>query len=239
MQIDKNIFDPALLSFPDCDFLLNHAGEAPIVAKSNLPLHCNAVTVMQWIERFYELEELKKARGYDWAGVEAVKASIQTYLAVREAWKRDQSYGAPKHPSMYAFDSRGNAHESAPGSDSDRVRTYFDETGKRIPFAIHIVEAGSTGSWKPSWITKKSPEQVKAEVGETSTTPFEILEPAGKNCLECGVPGCGHTETFKPESRSSRNSARARMSRHLRNSKIESQAHLELHTLEFGSGSAR
>jgi hypothetical protein len=239
LQIDKNVFDPALLSFPDCDYLLAYAGQPPVVVLGQIPSVANRGILTQWIERFYELEELKKARGYEWVGVDAIKAAINKYLEVRAQWKRDEAHGAPKNPSLYAFDTRGNAHEGAPGSDSGRVRTYFDDNGNRIPFAIHIVEAGVTGAWKPSWIAKKSAEQVKAEVGTAPQAKFEILEPEGKNCIECGVPGCGHTETFKPESRSSRNSARARMSRHLRNSKIESQAHLELHTLEFGSASTK
>lgn len=234
LQIDKNVFDPALLSFPDCHYLLAHAGEPPVLAIPAIPPACNKVTLIQWVERFYELEELKKARGTDWAGVEAIRACIQKYLDVRATWKRDESYGAPRNPSMFAFDTRGNAHEGAPGSDSGRVRTYFDEAGNRIPFAINVIEKGSTGAWKPSWIAKKV-----LDPGPAPAQKFEILEPEGKNCIECGVLGCGHTETFRPESRSSKNAARARMSRHLRNSKIEPQAHLELHTLEFGSGHAR
>lgn len=229
LEIDKNTFDPALLSFADCDFLLAHAGEAPVVAIRELTSAQNRATVRQWIERFYELDELKKARGLDWAGVEAVKTAIKTYLRVREEWKKDESYGAPRNPSMFAYDARGNAHEGATGSDSGRVRTYFDETGKRIPFAINLIESGATGQWKPKWATKAA-EQNK---------DFKILEPEGKNCLECGVPACGHTETFKPESRSSKNAARARMSKHCRTTKSEIQSHLELHTLEFGSSSQK
>lgn len=237
MQIDKNVFDPALLSFPDCDFLLAHAGEAPIVALQSLPPICNRVTMAQWVERFYELDELKKARGYEWVGVEAVKDSIKNYLKVRADWKRDEQFGAPKNPSMFAFDSRGNGHESGPGSDSGRVRTYFDETGKRIPFAINIVDNGPTGNWKPSWVGKKAAEGAVPSTADPNV--FAIREPEGKNCLECGVEGCGHTETFNVESRSSRNAARARMSRHLRSAKMEPQSHLELHTLEFRSGRTR
>lgn len=229
LAIDKNVFDPALLSFPDCDYLLAHAGEAPIVALGSIAPACNRTTVTQWIERFYELEELKKARGYDWAGVEAVKDSIKTYLRVRDDWKKEEAFGAPRTPSMYAFDARGNAHESAPGSDSGRVRTYFDSTGKRIPFAIHLVESGVTGQWKPKWASAQS------EVKEA----LSIKTPEGKNCIECGVPGCGHTETFRPDSRSSYNAARARMSKHCRVSKQDKELHLELHTLEFGSSNQK
>lgn len=233
LQINKNVFDPALLSFPDCDFLLAHAGEAPIVALREMPPVCNRVILSQWIERFYELNELQDKRGYEWVGVEAIKNSIKNYLKVREEWKKDEAYGAPKNPSMYAFDTRGNAHESGPGSDSGRVRTYFDEEGKRIPFAINIVESGVVGNWKPSWVAKKG------QVDSKDEQPFALLEPEGENAIKCGVKGCGHAETYRPDSRSSKNAARARMSRHLRTAKVEQNAHLELHTLEFGGGRIR
>lgn len=229
-QIDKNVFDPALLSFPDCDFLIAHAGEAPVVAVRSIPPECNRTTVLQWIERFYELDELNRARGLSWIGVPAVKASIENYLKIRATWKAEEAFGAPKNPSMYAFDSRGNAYEAGPGSDSGRVRTYFDESGNRIPFAINLVQSGTMGSWKPSWVGKKT------ESGDSPST-LALIYPEGKNCIECGVPACGHTETYRPESRSSFNAARARMSRHLRSAKNEPQVHLELHTLEFASAS--
>jgi hypothetical protein len=224
MNIDKNIFDPSLLSFPDCDFLLKHAGEPPIVALRELTERENKVTISQWLERFYELEELEKNRQVPWAGVEAIKAAINVYLKERAKWAQDEKYGAPKHPSMYAFDARGNGHLGAPGSDSSRVKTYFDAEGKRLPFALNIVDSSNTGTWKPSWVKP----QTKASI-------MQLREVAEENCWKCGVPGCGHTETYKPDSRASRAAARARMSKHLRNSVNETEAHLELHTLEFGS----
>lgn len=231
MQINKNTFDPAQLSFADCDFLLAHAGEAPIVALRSLPPIANRVTMTQWIERFYELEEQYKHRGTEWAGIEAVKQSIETYLGQRAKWSADAAVGAPKFPSMYAFDSRGNGHYSGPGSDSGTVHTYFDETGKRHAFALSLVDGQAQGKWKPSWVSQPDADAAPKQAHKV----MSIQDVEGKNAMECGVPGCGHTETFKPDVRSSRAAARARMSRHLRKSTSEQQAHLELHTLEFGS----
>lgn len=224
MEIDKNIFDPSLLSFADCHFLMENAGNVP--ASVQYPQAVNKVTMKQWIERFYELEELQKVGKATWKGVEAVKEAIQTYLDQREQWKKEAEYGAPKFPSLYSFDSRGNAHLSAPGSDSQRVKTYFDDQGNRIPFAVNLVENVGTGKWKPSWLRNANSEP----------TPDSLIkEIPGKNCYECPVKACGHTETFKPDSRSSQASARARMSKHMRRATLEPEVHLELHTLEFGS----
>jgi hypothetical protein len=226
MEIDKNIFDPSLLSFADCHFLLEHAGEQP--AQVAYPPAVNRITMRQWIERFYELSELEKAGKGEWKGIQTVKDAIKLYLEQREMWKKEEQYGAPKFPSLYAFDSRGNAHLSAPGSDSGRVKSYFDKYGNRVPFAVNIVEDAQTGKWKPSWVRK-----AKEAVTEI---PQEIIkEPEGENCVKCGVPGCGHTETFKPESRSSYNAARARLSKHMRKAQFEPEVHLEYYSLEFGS----
>lgn len=224
VEINKNVFDPSLLSFPDCDYLLAHAGEQPVVALKNVPANCNRYTMKQWIDRFYELDELAKAGFGDWAGIESVKATIQTYLDVREQWRKEESYGAPRNPSMYSFDTRGNAHYSAPGSDSGRVKTYFDDKGNRLPFALNLIDNSSTGKWKPVWVRDNKPVEKPA-----------VIEPTGKNVIECGVEGCGHTETYRPESRSSYNVARGRLSRHMRRAQFEPQAHLEMHSLEFGS----
>jgi hypothetical protein len=229
-----NSFDPALLSFPDCDFLLAHAGEAPAVALIGLPPQVNRVPITQWISKFYELEELQRVGRGTWVGVEKVKECIKTYLDVRAKWKQDEAKGAPRNPSLYSFDSRGNAHFQAPGSDSGRVRTYFDDKGNRIPFAINLVDSGYGGQWKPEWIRPVKAEAKDEKDGGTDSTEM-VKEPADKNAIECGVKGCGHTETYNSASRSSYGAARGRMSKHMRKAKFEPEVHREYHSMEFGS----
>lgn len=218
-MIDPNVFDPALLSFADCDFLLSHADEAPIVARKGLTAECNK-TVLEWIERFYELDELQRAGKAVWKGREVIKQAIRVYLAQREKWANDEKLGAPPFPSLYAFDSRGKGHLQAAGSDSGRVRTYFDAKGNRVPFAVNLVTDGIQG-WTPEWVGKKA-DRVD-----------QVVEDLDKAIFSCSI--CSKTETFRKESRASRAAARARMSKHLRNAEVEKERHLELHTLEFGS----
>jgi hypothetical protein len=218
-MINKDVFDPALLSFPDCEFLLTHAEDAPIVAQKAWTPFVNR-TVLEWVERFYELDELQKVGKASWKGRGVVKEAIQVYLAQRAKWERESQLGAPEYPSLYAFDSRGKAHFQAPGSDSDRIRTYFDAEGNRIPFAVNLVTDGNQG-WVPEWVSK----------GEKVTD--SVIEDSEKAIFTCSI--CNKTETFRPESRSSRAAARARMSKHLRNAEVEKERHSELHTLEFNS----
>ena len=219
-MIDQNVFDPALLSFPDCEFLLAHAEDAPAVAQRNLPQDCNK-TVLEWVQRFYDLDQLQNAGKGTWRGREVVKEAIKTYLKVREEWQRDKQLGAPAFPSLYEFDSRGKGHFQASGSDSGRVRTYFDSDGKRVPFAVNLV-LESAQTWTPRWVGKR-PDQVSDK----------IVEDLDKAIFTCSI--CSKTETFRADSRASRAAARARMSKHLRNAQTEKERHLELHTLEFNS----
>jgi hypothetical protein len=218
-MINQFVFDPSLLSFPDCDFLLAHAEDAPIVARKVVPSECNK-TVLEWIERFYELDELQKAGRATWKGRKVVKEAIKVYLAQREKWAQAQELGAPRLPSLYTFDSRHKAHFQAPGSDSGRVQTYFDSEGNRLPFAVNLVADGVQG-WTPEWAHK----------GEKVVD--KIIEDLDKSIFVCSI--CNKTETFRQESRASRAAARARMSKHLRNAETEKARHSELHTLEYGS----
>ena len=68
--------------------------------------------------------------------------------------------------------------------------------------------------------------------GFTESSPKSALVVnSTENRIECSL--CGHTESFKPESRSSYNAARARMSKHLRKATVKIDEHRELHLEEF------
>jgi hypothetical protein len=56
--------------------------------------------------------------------------------------------------------------------------------------------------------------------------------------IKVGDGFCGHTETYKEASRASYQTARARMSKHLRKATSEKEAHLEMYTNEFGGNDA-
>ncbi len=218
-----NTFDPVSYSFVENRFLLEHLGKPPIVAMQALTPPINPRAVKPIIDRVYELEELRKHSGQEWVGVEKVKDAIRTYLAQVEKWEKDRRRGAPRFPSLYTFDARGRAHRYGPGSDSGRIRTYFDSKGNRIPFAIDLVATDAEAEYVPEWIAAPAPTEKKLEL---------IVDP-DKRRIECSV--CGHTESFNPESRASFNAARARISKHLRKSTDNIDLHRELHTAEFGN----
>ena len=218
-----HMFDPVKYSKEENTYLLSHLGEPPVVALRGVEkggaVNYNAVKPI--LDRVYELQELEKHEGQTWVGVEALKGAITIYLEKAIRWHADHKRGAPRFPSMSQWDGRGRPHYQGPGSDVGTVKTYFDSTGKRQSFAVELIPSGQT-EWRPDWVKADAPDEKGG-----------LKLDSEKNRFECLI--CNHTESFKPESRSSYSAARARMSKHLRTAKVEVDAHRELHTNEFGS----
>lgn len=214
---EMNVFDPVKFSIEENEFLAKHAGKPPMVALRELPASVNVKAVRPVLERFYELEELQKHSGVEWVGVDKVVQAIQTYLEESTRWALDRRRGRPRFPSMYSVDGRKRLHKYGPGSDSGQVRSYY-KGGQRKPFSVELVES-EVVDW--TFDAPHDDEQVEGLIVNTE-----------QNRIEC--PVCGHTESFKGESRGSFNAARARMSKHLRNITSDVEAHRELHTNEFG-----
>jgi hypothetical protein len=124
---------------------------------------------------------------------------------------------------MHSFDSKGRPHRYGPGSDAGRVKTYFTAKGERLPFALELIPTG-VADWTPLW----------AAGADDPGQDAGIFNNAEKNRIECMIAGCGHTESYKTDSRSSYNAARARISKHLRTATNSVDAHREVHTNEFG-----
>lgn len=210
------IFDPVKYSNEENQFILSNLGKPPVVALRALPALVNRAAVKPVLDRLYELSELEKHAGMTWAGVDAVSTAISTWLEQSEKWAVDKRRNRPRFPSMFSFDQKGRAHRYGPGSDSGQVRTYFGKDGQRVKFAVELVPEG-IGEYIPEW---------QADLPKDGLTVNTEL-----NRVECF---CGHTERFNPESRGSFNSARARMSKHLRGATDEVDRHREIHTNEFG-----
>lgn len=218
-----NEFDPVKLSLEENQFIIENVGKAPVVALRNRTNpQVTLAAVKPIIDGVYELIETEKDDPtFKWVGVEAIKKACQTYLEQAAKWEKNKGRpGAVRFPSMYAWDGRGKAHWRGIGSDSDQVRTYFDNEGNRIPFKIELLPAAQE-AWKPEWIAQQK-----------ALPAWKLVVNEDLKRIECP---CGATETFKAESRASYNAARARISKHLRRATDNVFEHRELHTAEFES----
>ena len=200
-----DVFDPARYSLEENKFFLQHLGESPVVAlQDRLPQGVNPVTVQEVLGAVYELDELKKHRGNTWAGQTAISTSINTYLSESQKWKELSTRGAPRFPTMHAWDGKGRPHRGGVGSDSSQVTTYLTKNGKREPFAVPL-QTVLTQPFVADWIQEEEP------------LPEELVHDAEKGFLQCPVDSW--STNYKTESRQAYNMARARMSRHCKTSK--------------------
>jgi hypothetical protein len=200
-----DVFDPARYSVEENKFFLQHLDESPVVAlQEAVPEGVNPVTVQEVLGAIYELSELQKHRGNAWAGHAAISTSINTYLAEWEKWEGMAARGAPRFPTMHAWDGRGRPHRGGVGSDSKQVTTYLDTKGNRVPFAVKLQDINPQ-DFVPDWVQQDEP------------LPTELVHDAEKGFLQCPVDGW--STNYNPESRQAYNIARARMSRHCKTSK--------------------
>jgi len=200
-------FNPVRYSLEENQFFLKHLGESPVLAlQTTTPQGVNPVAVQEVLGEFYELDELEKHRGVPWAGKEVVTQVITRYLSEYEKWREMAKRGAPRFPTMHAWDGKGRPHRGGVTSDSREVTTYFDENGDRQPLAVNLREK-SMPDFNAPWVKKAEP------------IPESLIEDAEKGVLQCSIDGW--TTNFKPESRQSYNMARGRMAKHCRASKDE------------------
>lgn len=246
-------FNPVQLSNQENEFLLKHLGTPSIVAlkeikgvlnpnaprgpdgrirDSNPYIYPDGVipsAVKPVLDGVLELQELEKHEGLKWVGIEKIKDAIRVWFRENQKWSdaHARTRGrAPRFPSLYAWDAKGKGHRAGPESDAGEVKTYFGPAGERIPFAIDLIYEDQE-QWTPPL-----PPATEADA--------RLYLDSTRNRIECRVPLpdgtlCGHTENYQSNSRRSYNTARARMSKHLRKATVEVEAHRELHTLEYGN----
>lgn len=214
------VFDPVEYSLAECAFLAEHLGDDPdVVLDGPLPHGVMRVAVEPILREVDRRESLRTRRGHEWVGVERLKAAAQTYLDVRKEWDALKLRGAPKFPTRFTWDGMGRPHLGGVGSDSGKIVTYFDKNGERKRLAVSL-SGENPVTFKAPWVdTKPIP------------TALKVDDEIGR--IECTV--CPHTETFKPDTPSTKNLAMARMRKHLISVKDEVDRHRGLSTNVFGS----
>lgn len=217
MAETPDVFNPVLLALEENKFIVDHAGEPPVVASRSLSAYpgANPAAVMPHIQRIFELMQLTEHESITWVGVDQIKQAAKVYLEQAKQWEvANKLRKSPRFPSMYSYDSKGRARLGGVGSDSGIVKTYFDKDGKRHEFAVRYI-SDEIPAWVPDWIRQ----------GGSDKPTIGITVDVEKGRVECKI--CNHTEKFDPESGNSLNLAKARMSRHMRSATVEVDAHRE------------
>jgi len=200
-------FDPVDYSLAENQFFLKHLGESPVVAmEDDLPKGVSPAAVRDVLGAVYELDELKKHRGKEWVGVTALSTAIRVYLHEWEKWRDLSNRGAPRWPTLHAWDGKGRPHRGGIGSDSAKIVTYIDQDGTRHRFAVPLHTNEGT-DFTPPWMQEAEP------------VPDECVIDVDKGFMQCPVDSWA--TNFNPDSRQSQNMARARMAKHCRSSKDE------------------
>jgi len=261
--IERDIFDPSVLSDKENEFVFENAGTPPHLAlePQNIPMRTtmsdkdpngqrfpveipaiNVDSMRAILQRFVELEQRAEARGTPWLGVGPVKERIRLWLDwYRKAYaeSKAENEGAGHHPSMSTYTSGGDEVYQGVGSDSGRVRTYFDESGKRVPWALNLRDTtGSVDTRRRRQNFARRPAAAVSD-GEQADPPKGEAKPLtdgaqkyafeyddDKGILTCPVPGCHHTESWDVK-RSSRyrGLAKGRMVTHCKTARDERNEH--------------
>lgn len=258
----REYFDCALYTEAELEFIEKHLGESAYIALQGATDEDPAVIVAQHedaavlsrpndkgmsavknfqatvgnaLQRFHDLEQEFQAGGRAWCGFEEVRTHIAKWHE-RQRRARAHKERDPDRkgfaPELFRFRA-GRKLWAAPGSDCGRVR-----------FALPLVEiahrqytdfasdlrAEIPGNGNGGGNGSKPVESLASE----GTVPTELVE--HERHLQCPIDGCAHNEEFDPESTSSYNAARARMSRHMNkpmNKELE-DVHKEARSLIFG-----
>lgn len=233
MPPPTDLFEPALYSVQELEFLLTHLGESATVALADgTPRGVNRTVVSDALAKFTDLEELQRERNRPWAGYPLVRDSIVRYLTWQDRCRQIKRHGGPRHPSMFAYDG-GEPRRGAIGTDSaEMVRSEILDDGTRRKFAVNLTRpAGAanlteTGRALMPWL------QEADEPGEPKID--EVTVDKKKGLLTCSI--CDHIVAFSTDpSKGSRpyNLARAQMAKHLRAATTHTARHQALRAKTF------
>lgn len=180
------------------------------------------------LQRFYELDEIAKHRGYEWMvfhpkervnrpGYEGVRVHLGRWLkrrAMFEELKASDREGKGFHPEMWTI-REGAPVWSGRGTDSGRVR-----------FPLNLVPMDSRS------YDDYSKEAYAMNVEDNGSDPTDVLEPKpeGGDLLSldsirtdrgypCPVEGCAYVAEFDPDSQISVNQAERSLGVHMKKPK--------------------
>lgn len=221
-----NRFEPAFYSIEENEFLFENVGKSPAVAlHGGTPKNVNPKAVRPVLERVYELMELDKHQGQEWAGLDALKQSLRIYIDSVKEWEDDKRKGAPYPPTMFDLDSRGRARFGGIGSDAGYVSTYFDANGGRRKLGVNLTTDGIAQKYIPAWARRKM---------ELHRTPQSLVIDEALGHVSC--PVCQFVVNYNPDDTTKLNVAKAQMGKHMLRATKDPDDHKAAYGAIFRSG---
>lgn len=246
VRIEPYTFEPAVLSNEELAFLLDHLEEpANAALHGGVPVGVNPIAITGTLNMLQELDQLEKYRNVPWAGFDAVRDSIERYLA----WdtKRNAIFAATGGPhaqnaipnaSMYAFESDGSAFKHAIGADSAEMpRTEILDDGSRKAFGIKLLQPDGEAQINALAAVAPWIQRATGAARSKITDTMEIKEVGKHGTITCSV--CGKSEEFMKGDRHKFLAARSRMAKHLKSVKTEVARHRMLYRKVFESRDAK
>lgn len=226
---DPDFFEPQLYNADELAFFMSHLGESVEVAcYKGLPSRVSPGAVSDVLGRVHRLSELSKVHGdsVSWPGLDAIRQCIVDDLSWRETCARVRQKSGPKHPSLYHWNTSGEGIQGATGADGGTVRTRILPGGERKRLGIRLTAVDPTIDMDTSYV---------ADFAEPAPASEDVLlHDEEKRRFEC--PICAHTEVYKAQNPRSLNAARARMSKHLKDTRNDERTrHDKLWNATFSS----
>lgn len=215
------LFEPALLSLEENEFVLAHLGETANVALHEMDDEgVNPRAIRPVLQRFTELEELQEQRGVKWAGYDAIKDSITRYLDWQRRSQDIQKDGGPRHPSQHVWDDEGAMHRAGSGADSsDMVRSEILDDGSRKTFSVRLRDRDQQKRANMPWVKG----QTTRPSDSSADAPKDRII-AGKGSFICSI--CDEAiATFKKGNAASKNLARRKVQKHLSTARANVSRH--------------
>lgn len=245
--IDRR-FEGSAYSNEELKFLIQHLGEAPIVAlgeDADVPDHVNEAAVEPILRRVHELnlyqDSLNTKYGPDtplvWCGIPALKKVCQETLVWREQVQelKKRTKGAPSKlraaagaPSLYFWDPDTDVpYLGGTGADAERTLHALGDNGARNPLYVELRKTGlgaiQSLAGVARFIKSKTPQEEQSRL--TEVTPQELLFAGNENYASVACPICGHAEEYETKKESTKQAAMRRMTVHLRTAKINKDQH--------------
>lgn len=248
-QMDER-FEGTRFSNQECAFLLDHLGEAPIVAidqEEELPEGVNEAAIRPILQRTFDLEMYQqslrdKHDNQDltvWCGFEKLKdiliETLKWNKTVAELKRRtkgspDQIRRGACAPSLCMWDPDTDIpYMGGEGADAGIVLTALTKDGMRIPLYIELKDSGD-GALKSlagvvDFINATSPEEASDRLATVTPNALTYNVVDGQRMANVECPICGTAESYDTMKANTKRQAVVKMRKHLQTAKTQKGQH--------------